>query len=232
MIVLDQAKIEAGQMQLTYAAGDVRALVRQTSSLFQANAQAKHVELRTEFRPEESQMFVMMDRLRMGQILSNLVSNAIKFTDQGSIVIKACLHAHPKLGHELELRVCDTGRGMTKGEAARLFQDFAQVDDQQHRAAKGTGLGLSISRGLALAMNGDLTVRSELGKGSEFVLTLPCTRVERLADAPTTRGSEIPDLAGWRILAVDDNKTIATLSPNSCSDQSNCLGRQWRFGGA
>lgn len=204
--VLDQAKIEAGQMQLTHTRCDIRALARHTVALFQANAQEKHIELRCEFPPDTVPLIVSMDRLRMGQILSNLISNAIKFTSQGSVVVKVRLEVSRRAAALLDIRVCDTGRGMTPEEMALLFQDFTQVDDQQDRAASGSGLGLSISRGLARAMGGDLTVESGFRKGSEFILRVPCERVtEQIRQSVGT--SAPPDLTGWRILAADDNAT-------------------------
>ncbi|MEP3917142.1 ATP-binding protein [Ascidiaceihabitans sp.] len=202
--ILDQAKIEAGQMQLIYAPVDLRNVVRHTVALFQANAQQKHLELRCEFRPDDEALTISMDRLRIGQILSNLVSNAIKFTDQGSVVVKTTLLPNNRGLPILEVIVADSGRGMTDDEMGQLFRDFSQVDDEHARAAMGTGLGLSISHGLVTAMGGTLKVRSTIGKGSEFVLTLPCTRIAPAASSQAVQDNKTPDLTGWRILAADD----------------------------
>ena len=108
----------------------------------------------------------------MQQILLNLFSNAIKFTDAGGRVTARCT----QLGDSrVAIEVADTGRGIPADQLERVFEPFVQIDTKLTRASEGTGLGLSISRELARGMGGELTVRSELGIGSTFTLTLPAT---------------------------------------------------------
>jgi signal transduction histidine kinase len=114
---------------------------------------------------------IMVDPMRLRQILLNLLSNACKFTKQGEVKLTA--RRIPNGGNWIELAVCDTGIGMTPEQQAKLFAEFTQADSLTARRFGGTGLGLAISRKLARMMGGDVTVASEPGKGSVFTVRLP-----------------------------------------------------------
>ncbi|MEW6071989.1 MAG: response regulator [Planctomycetota bacterium] len=170
--ILDISRIEASRMVIN--AADLRPLdlVKEVASLLRSPAAAKDIELSVHVAgpiPE----WIESDRVRLRQILLNLVGNAIKFTDQGSVRVLLRLDGVPASGlAELCIDVVDTGIGISAEEAGRLFEPFTQVDGSSTRRAGGTGLGLAIARRLALLLGGDVTVRSAPGRGSTFTLRL------------------------------------------------------------
>jgi signal transduction histidine kinase/BarA-like signal transduction histidine kinase len=196
--ILDLSKIEAGKLELEIAPFDIRALAGQIRLLWSETARGKGVELALEVDPA-TPTWLLGDAARVRQILMNLVSNALKFTLAGRVVIGVA----PAEG-EIVLSVTDTGVGLTAEQRARLFAPFAQGDRSTARRFGGTGLGLAICRHLAELMGGAIGVESEPGVGSTFTvrLALP-TAAAPLAeeDAPTTALG----LAGLRVLVVDDN---------------------------
>ena len=130
---------------------------------------------------EENLGALTVDPMRLRQILLNLLSNACKFTKEGEVALRVRKVAD---GREwVELAVSDTGIGMTAEQQAKLFQDFTQADSLTARRYGGTGLGLAISRKLARMMGGDVTVTSELGKGSVFTIRLPAAASEPVGEA-------------------------------------------------
>ncbi len=168
--VLDHSTLEAGRLVLEEVPVDLAAMVRNTLALFQTSARRAGLELITDIDDGGP---VIADGTRLQQILSNLVSNALKFTEAGSITVR--LRRAP--GH-VHLTVADTGMGIDPAVAARLFDAFAQADSSMRRRFGGTGLGLSICKRLAEAMGGSIAVESAPGEGSRFQVVLP------LADAP------------------------------------------------
>ena len=116
---------------------------------------------------------LIVDAMRLRQILLNLLSNACKFTKQGEVTLRARRLVNGNGGNWIELAVADTGIGMTTEQQAKLFEEFAQADASTAQRFGGTGLGLAISRKLARMMGGDVTVTSEPGKGSVFTVRLP-----------------------------------------------------------
>lgn len=147
----------------------------------------------------DADLVALADPARLQQIVDNLVGNAIKFTLQGSVEV----HAQSPAGH-IEIRVSDSGPGMSPEQVARLFQPFERVGDE--RAAPGTGLGLAISRRLAVRMGGELRVESELGVGSCFVLLLAAATAEPLLPAESAARHDVDQvLAGKSLLVVDDD---------------------------
>ena len=144
--------------------------------------------------------------MRLRQILLNLLSNACKFTKQGEVKLKARRVANG--GDWIELAVCDTGIGMTPEQQAKLFEEFTQADSSTARQYGGTGLGLAITRKLALMMGGDVTVTSELGKGSIFTVRLPAR--EHQTPDTSTRGNAEPCAADC-VLVIDDDATAREL---------------------
>jgi PAS domain S-box-containing protein len=168
--ILDLSKIEAGKLQIEPKACSPVQLVAEVVSLMRTKAATKQLKLNAESVHPLPQT-VLTDPLRLRQILVNLVDNAIKFTEQGEVLLAVRLSAHG--GHlSLCFDVTDTGIGMNKEQVGKLFQPFSQVDSSSTRKFGGTGLGLCISKHLAEALGGNIKVRSEPGKGSTFSVTI------------------------------------------------------------
>jgi len=127
-------------------------------------------KLSVRHRLAEESPFVQSDRQKVKQIVVNLLSNALKFTHQGSIEVEVALNP---LDRTVAISVTDTGIGIAREHHERIFEDFRQVDDSPSRQYGGTGLGLAICRRLANALGGRITLRSEIGEGSTFTLTIP-----------------------------------------------------------
>src|SRR5262249_25291697 len=179
--ILDFSKIEAEKVEIEAAPFHLRSLLDEVTEIFRAKVSGKQVELVVEIVPEVPDALVG-DSLKIRQVLTNLLSNAFKFTRQGEIgvrvgVVDAGSRTVP-LGSrnlpttQLLFSVSDTGIGIPKDQQARLFQPFTQADSSTSRKYGGTGLGLAISRRLAGLMNGDLTFESEPGRGTTFFFTV------------------------------------------------------------
>ena len=200
--ILDFSKVEAGQMRVETIDFDLRLAVEDTVSLLAERAQTKGLELANLVEPGLPTA-LRGDPGRIRQVLTNLIGNAIKFTETGEVVLKVSLAE--SLGEAIVVRfeVTDTGIGMTEEQQGRLFQSFSQADTSTTRRYGGTGLGLAISKQLVELMGGRIDVRSEPGSGSTFFFTLPFVRQA----APGERPLPVADLRGLRALIVDDNAT-------------------------
>jgi PAS domain S-box-containing protein len=170
--LLELARAEAGQIELERVRTDVSELARETAEDFRAQAAA--AGLRLEVRTVDA-LPAQTDPARVRQILSNLLSNAVKYTPQGSITVEADHLPHgrgPRDGDWIAISVTDTGPGIPGAKQELIFQEFTRLDPE---AQHGAGVGLAISRRIARLMGGDITVASEIGRGSSFTLWLPCT---------------------------------------------------------
>jgi signal transduction histidine kinase/ActR/RegA family two-component response regulator len=176
--ILDFSKIEAGRLELEELEVDPRALVFETRKLFAEMASKRGLNLEVAVDPRLPGR-VWADSTRLRQLLSNLVNNAIKFTELGDVVIVARLEGG-LAGHSWSLEVRDTGLGMDQETQARLFEPFMQADASTTRRFGGTGLGLSICRRLVELMGGSLSVHSTPGVGSRFTAKLPLKATERI----------------------------------------------------
>ena len=190
--VLDLAKIEAGRIELDAAPFSPAECVRHVRSLFAPAAADKGLAFVAEIDPA-LEATVVGDATRVTQILTNLCSNAVKFTSTGQVTVRARGGASGDQ-QRIVVEVIDTGVGMSAEASARLFQRFVQVDGSTRRRAGGAGLGLSISRTLARLMGGDVACASELGVGSTFTLTLALSLWTGTADEPARAHG--PGLAG------------------------------------
>jgi two-component system sensor histidine kinase/response regulator len=167
--ILDLAKIEAGQMDLVIEPFELGPLVEDSANIQRVLLKDKPVDLILDIPDGLPQLNA--DPLRVRQVISNLITNAIKFTEQGSITVSAREYAeNPTL---IEISVIDTGMGMRPDQLQVIFDRFRQVDQSHTRRAGGTGLGLSITRQLIQMHGGDIWVESEPGVGSAFHFTLP-----------------------------------------------------------
>jgi len=204
--ILDFSKIEAGKLELENVSFDLRRMAEDVAELVAAKAHKKGLELICRIDPAVP-AGCWGDPGRLRQILINLVGNAIKFTEQGEVLIDIGLeHVMSDDGNTFLLRcsVKDTGIGMTAVEQQRLFKPFTQADNSTTRRYGGTGLGLAISRQLAEMMSGESGVNSEPGKGSTFWFTAQLTREpEAVADQITP----LADLKGLSVLIAEDNAT-------------------------
>lgn len=205
--LLDLSKIEAGRLNLEPTSVDIRGLIQGIVQLFEVQVRGRDLELRIAVA-DAVPSHLVLDELRLRQILVNLVGNAIKFTPRGSVEIRVdsdITDPEEKI-HTLRLDVVDTGIGIAKDDLGHIFESFNQASFGENRKFGGTGLGLSISRKLASLMNGDLSVSSQMGKGSTFTLVLrqvPVGEILITAEVQDESGSDIR-FAPCRIVVVDD----------------------------
>lgn len=196
--ILDFAKIDAQQLTLSHAPFDLRGLATSVTDMLRPAARARSIELALEYGPGVPE-HVVGDDARLRQVLVNLVSNAVKFTERGEVRLR--IAAAP--ADEIDFRVEDTGIGIAPGVLPRLFRPFAQADTSITRRHGGTGLGLAISKQIVTAMGGDIRVESEPGRGSAFSFSLRlAAAAPPEAAAPAPRSADRPPLA---ILVVDDH---------------------------
>jgi PAS domain S-box-containing protein len=215
--ILDFSKIEAGALELEELTVCPAQLVRHTVRSLEQLAQAKGVVLKVDNDPALPEL-VWMDPVRVRQVLTNLVGNAIKFTEDGSVTVQTkvlpCAETNAVL---MQLSVTDTGIGFDASRAEALFSPFTQADGSITRSFGGTGLGLAITRSLMQLMGGDVTAKSEQGQGACFTITLPLRRVlERTADT-VVAGALPVDVEGpvakpLSVLLVEDHEINRKLA--------------------
>jgi signal transduction histidine kinase len=165
--VLDYSDIDVGQFSLSSDVFQTDTLLRECRSMFMAEAVSKNIDLRFDIDPELPKQLVG-DSMRIQQVLTNLLGNAIKFTKAGSIVMRASIENLEDCAIKIKWEITDTGIGIPKDRFQNIFDSFEQVDNGDTRKYGGSGLGLSISRELARMMRGDITLESEIGVGSTF----------------------------------------------------------------
>jgi len=172
--ILDLAKIESGKMTLEYQKVYINDVVQDFKKLFQPLIQERGLNFKIEVAPDTVSS-IETDRLRLDQVLRNLLSNALKFTSQGQIEVN--ISAHPQKKNFITFSVKDSGIGIAKDKQLVIFEAFQQADGSTRRKYGGTGLGLSISREIAKLLGGELSVESEPNEGSEFKLTIPTRKL-------------------------------------------------------
>ena len=201
--VLDFSKIEAGKLELEHIPFDVRRTLEDVVDMLSTRAHAKGLELACSI-PANLPVGVAGDPLRVGQVLTNLAGNAIKFTEQGSVLL-AVRVVHEEAGSvTLRFDVKDTGLGISNEAQGRIFDEFSQADGSTTRQHGGSGLGLAISKQLVEMMGGDIRVESELGKGSNFWFTIVLARQAGALKADPVN-EMASTLAGVRTLIVESN---------------------------
>ncbi|MCC5886589.1 MAG: response regulator [Gammaproteobacteria bacterium] len=205
--ILDFSRIESGQIELEEASFLLDDVLDNLSNMIGLQAESKGIELLFDVAPDVPTALIG-DPLRLTQILVNLGSNAVKFTDEGEVVVSVSLTATEGDTAELSFAVRDTGIGMSPEQQARLFQAFSQADSSITRRYGGTGLGLAISRRLAELMGGGINVRSAPGSGSSFRFSI---RLRMEPEQPTPAHRELLGFSGEKALVVDDNETARDI---------------------
>jgi len=200
--VLDVSKIEAGKMNIETIEFRLEEVLDNISSVIGLKAQEKGLELLFNIDAQISTAPLVGDPLRLGQILINLVGNAVKFTEQGEVVVSAKVVDANEQNTTIEIDVTDTGIGLTEEQQNKLFQSFTQADTSTTRKYGGSGLGLTISKYLVEKMNGRIWVESEPDVGSSFTF-LAKFGIQQSSELRPLKPSE--DLLGMRVLVVDDN---------------------------
>ncbi|MDH3199911.1 MAG: ATP-binding protein [Myxococcales bacterium] len=200
--LLDLSKIEAGEMRLESVPFDLGSMTQEIAMNYASAAAAKGIGLVTEIDPDLPSE-VCGDPLRLRQVLSNLLNNALKFTNQGEVRVCIRVVRRDEAHAVLELRVSDTGVGVSREQAESIFRPFSQADASTTREYGGTGLGLPICTQLVELMGGSLQLQSKVGQGSSFFFTVRFELEEQLSDQlkAVTEG-----LAGMRVLLLESNR--------------------------
>ncbi len=203
--ILDFSKIEAGELKFEKTAFDLVQVVRQVQTDLLPPADKKNLSLTTITRGEELR-FVWGDAFRLKQVLYNLIYNAIKFTEQGSISVKCLMVPFDKKRIKVQINVEDTGVGISPEQMKKIFAAFNQTDASNARKYGGTGLGLSISKRLIEAQGGRIEADSQLGQGSVFTVLLLFEKANQQAVQQTVQAPPEPaSFAGHKLLVIDDD---------------------------
>lgn len=203
--ILDLSKIEAGMLDISHQSVDLINIIKEIKLLFLSKAEKKNIEINLHY-PENFPSLLMLDEIRIKQVIFNLVGNAIKFTHAGQVNIKLAFRCDVEPCGQLRIDVEDTGIGIPESQQEIIFETFRQQSGQSNRLYEGAGLGLTISKRLVEKMFGNISVKSDVEKGSVFTVLLPSSYVESnevVSDNTTTEDLNIVfDPA--QILVVDD----------------------------
>lgn len=206
--ILDLARVESGKLELTEDAFELATVVREAAQLYAENAREKHLDFHVDIDLEDD-VWILGDAVRLKQVLTNLISNAVKFTSEGFVGLIVQRGADRQGSPVLRFTVEDSGIGFDAATRARLFSRFEQADGGITRKFGGSGLGLSICRQLAEMMGGDLGCESEPGGGAAFILTLPLRQTQapsRKESAPA-QPAVVEQARTIRVLVADDHPT-------------------------
>ena len=195
--ILDFSKIEAGALKLENRAVDIKALLQQLAKVFSNTSVKTGVEFNLSIAKDIPE-YILLDPLRFSQVINNILSNAGKFTESGEINMQCQM-----VDGALEISIRDTGIGISANQQAKLFTEFTQADISTTRKYGGTGLGLTISKRIIELMDGELSLVSQEGEGSEFIVAIPVTVSD--AEATAEQSTDKPTLSGVNVLIVEDN---------------------------
>jgi signal transduction histidine kinase/CheY-like chemotaxis protein len=210
--ILDFSKIEAGKLDIEEIDFELNGVMENLASLIGFKADEKQLELLFDVAPDVPN-FLTGDPLRLGQILINLANNAVKFTEQGQIVVRVQKETLSDHHATLKFSVIDSGIGMTDAQQQKLFKSFSQADTSTTRKYGGTGLGLTISKRLAQMMGGDIWVNSERGKGSQFHFNVELG-LQQEKSSHTASSLDWSEIHALNVLIVDDNATANEIMSN------------------
>lgn len=204
--ILDLSKLEAGKMELRLTPISLQHTVEKLHALFKQQAANKDIELLYEIDPSAPR-YLLADETRLLQILSNLTSNSIKFTDKGYVKVKVKPVVKSGSEHLIKVEVQDTGIGISEENINKLFATFQQLDNSSTKTYKGTGLGLAISKQLTKLMNGEIGVNSNLSQGSTFWFTFTATETDEFVAKTDEQETKMFKFVNYapHILLVDDN---------------------------
>jgi PAS domain S-box-containing protein len=207
--ILDLSKMEAGKMQLRLTSINIENTVEKLHSLFYQQAHLKGMELYYSIE-DNVPKYLLADETRLLQILSNLTSNSIKFTEQGSVSINVMLEGKKENVNKIRVEISDTGIGISDDNLQKLFNYFSQVDNSSTKSYGGTGLGLAISKELCKLMNGEIGVRTQIGVGSTFWFTFEAQESKRSIEEKNNTEAAVKITGRFKkynlkILVVDDN---------------------------
>ncbi|MFB3055755.1 MAG: hybrid sensor histidine kinase/response regulator, partial [Ignavibacteriaceae bacterium] len=211
--VLDLSRIESNQVEVYLEPVNVKNIVNTHLQLFKPVAEEKGLYLKFEFSEEE--IIALLDERFLGQILNNLVNNAVKFTHDGGVIVKVDTYEEEK--HKfVRINICDTGIGIPKDNIKTIFEEFRQVSEGFNRHFEGTGLGLTITKRFIDLMEGKIEVKSEIGTGSEFTVTFNALPIEESFDIIENKSKEdknedieynIPQAELPKVLMVEDDES-------------------------
>jgi len=226
--LLDLSKIEAGKMELFVEEFRLSYLLSDVTELTASLVAAKRLKLVTDM-PADS-LLMSSDKMKLKQVLLNLISNAVKFAEQGSITLSARLLSESEKidalffekGKEyVSISVRDTGVGMNAEEVKCIFEAFQQVDGSLTRSVGGTGLGLSLSKQFVELLNGKIEVESEKGQGSNFIVTLPVNVAKKAEESVVIENNNIDSLSSDQslVICIDDDVEVLELLKNYLEDE-------------
>jgi signal transduction histidine kinase len=204
--ILDFSRLEAGKFKLAAETFDLRESIEDVATLLALQVEEKGLEMMVRYDPDLGSAFVG-DPGRIRQIITNLVGNAVKFTDEGHILLEVTGKHRGEIT-SVVISVTDTGCGIPEEQQKTVFEEFEQVDGSAARRHDGAGLGLAISRKMIEALGGEISLTSEAGKGSTFTITLPLAIDATAAEALAARPARLDNL---RALIVDDNEVNRTI---------------------
>ncbi len=212
--ILDFSKIDAGKLELKKQSFSLKKCIENLTGSFETQFKNKQLQLIIEHSPQLENVNLLSDEIKLSQVLSNLLSNALKFTLQGNVTLGIKIKNATEDQITIQFEVKDTGIGIPKEKQLEIFQGFAQVHAAElSRRFGGTGLGLTISEKLVAIFGGTLEVESELEKGSRFYFTLPfaIAKKEKTAIESNNESKNDTDIRGIKILVVEDNEINATI---------------------
>lgn len=220
--ILDLSKIEANRVELEYTTFNLKNLILEVQGIFNLRAQAKGVELRTIIDDNLINSDVILDELRLRQILINLVGNAIKFTEKGYVEIKLTSELSNYDNFiNLIIQINDSGIGIAPDQKEAIFEAFQQHSKQSHKAFGGTGLGLTISRKFINMMKGTISLESEIGNGSKFTISIPNVEITSTHKEESDYDKNLVfEFNKPKILLVDDNEHNRKLIIEFLSDSN------------
>jgi PAS domain S-box-containing protein len=208
--ILDLTKIEAGKMSVNKQNFDLAELLHKVDSLYSQEAEDKNLSLEINI-PSELPKIVIGDQVKISQVLNNIVSNAIKFTNKGGVTITTSFTIVSDNFITCTFEINDTGMGISKKNAAIIFDNFTQVDSSFQRKHQGTGLGLSIVKNLCDLMGGSVSVESTIHKGSTFTIDIPL-EISQSTELAATVNLESLDLSSLKVMICEDHEVNILLN--------------------